>query len=91
MLVVRIVDGDPFHHVRVEVLQIRQLGFVELLENARGDLALQERGRGHDNVIVRMTGQHLGFEDLVRIEHIVVDLDAGLLREVRQHGGVDVV
>ena len=64
----------------IEVLQIRQLRLVQLLEHARLDLALQKRRRRHDDVVVRVPRQQLGLEHLVGVEHVVVDLDAGLLR-----------
>ena len=47
-------------------------------------------GRHHD-VVARAAGQQLGLEDLVGVEHVVDDLDAGLLGELLDDRRIDVV
>src|SRR6185437_13025078 len=78
-------------HRRIQVLEVRQLGFVELLERAGADLELEERGGRHDNVEAGVAGQELGLEHLVLVEDIVVDLDAVLLLEVTEYLRIDVI
>src|SRR5262249_18031878 len=78
-------------HVRIDVLQVRQLALVELLVDIGLDLALEERTRGRDDVVVGMAGEELGLEDLVRVEHVVVDADAVFPLEIRDHARLDVV
>ena len=64
------------------LLQVLELGLVERLVEAGGELAHEERrgGRHHD-VVARAAGAQLGVEDLVEIVGRVVDLDAGVLLE----------
>jgi hypothetical protein len=45
-------------------------------------LHLPEVGGGHHDVVAGPAGHHLGVEDLVGVEEVVPDLDAGLLLEV---------
>jgi hypothetical protein len=51
------------------------------------------RGRkgavGDDDVVAGAAGEQLRLDDVVGIEDVVDDLDAGLLREVGQHRLVD--
>ena len=46
------------------------------------DLAFEEIGARHDNVVAGAAGQKLGFEDLVGIEDVVIDLDTSLCLEI---------
>ncbi len=91
MLVARIGLRDPLHQLRVEVLPVRDLRLVELLEDAGLDLARQEVGGGHDEVVARVAGEQLGLQDVVAVVDIVDDLDAGLLGEALQDRRVDIV
>src|SRR6266404_8908536 len=38
-----------------------------------------------------MAGEELGLEDLVRVEHVVVDVDAVFVLEIGHHRGLDIV
>ena len=78
-------------HRRVEVLQVRQLGLVELAQQAAVDLQLGPVRRGHDDVVAGLAGHQLGVHDLVVVEVVVADLDAGLLLEVLDRVVGDVV
>ncbi len=91
VLVARVVAGSALQQLRVEVGEVRQLRLVELPEYARLDLALEEVGARHHDVVARVAGEQLGLEHLVAVEHVVADLDPGLLLEVLDHGRVDVV
>jgi len=55
------------------------------------ELPAHEIGRWHDDVVAGIAGEEFGFEHFVRIEHVVVDGDAGLALEVRDGVGCDVV
>ena len=81
----RSVDHVP------HVGEVGQLRLVELLEDAGLDLARQEVGGRHDDVVAAAAGEQLGLEDLVGIEDVVDDLDAGFLGEVLDDRLVDVV
>jgi hypothetical protein len=81
---VRLVDDVP------HVGDVRQLRLVELLETPPGSGA-QEGARRHHDVIARAAGEQLGFENLVGIEDVVDDLDAGFLGEVLDDRFVDIV
>src|SRR4029077_4649617 len=39
----------------------------------------------------RMPGEELGLEDLIGVEHVIVDADAVLPLEIRDHARLDVV
>ena len=79
-------------HVRIEICQIRQFRLVERQIGAGRDLPRHERaGRRHDDVVAGMAGEQLGFEHLVAVIDIVGDRDAGLLGEIRDRVGRDVV
>ena len=75
----------------VQVLQVGELRPVELLEDAGLDLPLEKRRRRHDDVVARAPGQQLGLQDLVGVEDVVLDRNAGLFLEVLDDGRVDVV
>ena len=79
------------HDLRPHMLQVRQLGLVELAEDAGGDQPLQERPGRHDDVVARLSGQELGFDDLVVVVGVVDHPDAGLLGEILEHLRVDIV
>ena len=91
VLVTRVVQTDDLHHLGIEVLPIRQLGLVELAEHTGLDLALEERGRRHNEVIAGAASEELAFQHLVVVEHVVLDLDARALLEVRERVLCDVV
>ena len=46
---------------------------------------------GYDDVVAGMAGEQLGFEHLVAVIDVVGDRDAGLLGEIRDRVGGDVV
>src|SRR5262249_44124731 len=71
--------------------QIRQLRLVELLEHIGLDLPLQEIGGGHDDVVTGLARQEPRLQRLIGIEGVVDDLDAGLLAEILQDVGRDIV
>jgi hypothetical protein len=79
-----IVLGDARHQLGVHVLEIGELRFVERQVDARLDLPLEVRGRGHDHVETARAGEQLGLEGFVGVEIGDVDLDARLFLEVRQ-------
>ena len=79
-------------HARVEIRQVRQFRLVERQIGAGRDLPRHERaGRGHDDVVAGMAGKQLGFEHLVAVIDVVGDRDAGLLGEIRDRVGRDIV
>ena len=84
-----IVDGEPLGHDRPGVGEVRQLRLVELLEDIGLDLALQEIGRGHHDVVAGLAGHQARLQRLVGVEGVVDHLDAGLLGEglqdIRRH------
>jgi hypothetical protein len=82
VLVARIHVLEGLHDHRVVVLPVGQLRLVELLEQAALELHLPEVGGGHHDVVAGAAGHQLGVEDLVGVEAVVADLDAGLLLEV---------
>src|SRR3546814_1459705 len=63
----------------------------ELLEHAGLDLARGEAAGRHHDVVAGAARQQLGLEDLVGIEDVVDDADAGFLLEVFQDRLIDVV
>jgi hypothetical protein len=85
------VERHPLHDVRIEVVVVRQGCAIQLAEYARLDLALEERRRRHHDVVARVAREQLRLDDLVRIEDVVVDLDAGPRLEVRDRVLGDVV
>jgi len=91
VLIARIEGGDALGDRLVEVPQVAELRLVELLMHVRLDLAVQERGGRGDQVVAGVARQQLGLEHLVRIEDVVVDLDAGFLGELGDDVGRDVV
>ena len=71
--------GQRLQDRRGEVFPVRQEGAVELAIDARFHLAGDKgRNRGKDNVVPGPAGHQLGFENLVGIVNVVIDLDAGL-------------
>src|SRR5690606_39017431 len=76
---------------RVEVVPVRQLAPVQLLEGPRLDLLAEEMVGRHHHVVAAAAGQQLALEGLVRIEDVVDGLDAGLLLERFQCRLADVV
>ena len=91
VLVAGVVDLEALHHLGPHVLEVRQLRLVELREHAGLDQPLQERPRGHDDVVAGLAGKQLRLDDLVVVVGVVGDLDAGLLGEALEHLRVDVV
>ena len=85
VIVAGIVDREPLGHHRPGVGEVRQLRLVELLENLRGDLALQEIAGRHHDVVAGLAGQQPRLQRLVGVEGVVDHLDAGLPGEVLQH------
>ena len=79
-----IVQGDALHQLGIHVLEIGELRLVERQVDARLDLPLEVGGGRHDHVEAARAGEELGLEGLVGVEIGGVDLDAGLLFEVRQ-------
>ncbi len=76
-----LVVGEVLHlHVLLAV--VAELCQVEILIGARLAAARQKIARRHDDVIARGAGQHLGLENLVRVVHVIGDLDAGLRLEI---------
>src|SRR5690606_32651745 len=82
VLVVRVLPGNPHHHRRVQVGQVRDLALVQRQEHAGLDLPAEEVQRRHHDVVTAVAGQQLGLDHLVTVEHVVGDLDAGRLLEV---------
>ena len=82
--------GALAHHVP-HIDEVRQLRLVELLEHACLDLARQEVGGRHDDVVAAAAGEQLGLQDFVGIEDVVDDLDAGFLGEILDDRLVDVI
>src|SRR5262249_14484371 len=91
VLIAGIVLGEALCDGRPEVGEIRQLLSIQLLENAGLDLALEEISGRHDDVIAGFAGQELRLQRIVGVERIVADPDSGLLGEVFDDTGRDVV
>jgi hypothetical protein len=91
MGVVGIVLRQQRHELRVEVAVVLQPRLVDRHEHAGLDLPREERQRRHDDVVAGVAGHQLRLEQLVGIEHVVGDGDAGLGLEVRQRVLGDVV
>jgi len=91
ILIARVVLAGAVGHDIPHVGDVRQLGFVELLEDARLDLAGQEICGRHHDIVARTAGQQLGLEDLVGVEHVIGDLDTGLLGEILDDRRIDVI
>jgi hypothetical protein len=72
-------------------LQIGNFGFVELLKHTDGEQTAQHRRARHHDVVAGFSGEQFRFDDLVGIERVVADLDAGFPGEVFQHLRVDIV
>ena len=72
------------HELRIHVLQVRQLRFVERQIDAGLDLPLEVRGGGHHDVEAAAAREQLGLQRFVGVEVGDVHLDAGLLLEIRQ-------
>ena len=83
--VVGIVGGEPVGHHRPGVGEVRQLRLVELGEDLRGDLALQEIAGGNDDIVTGFSGEQPRLQGLVGVERVVDDLDAGFPGEILQH------
>ncbi len=92
MRIAGVGDRGERQQARIEVLQIGQLRLVEREIGARRDLArhVGARRRNHD-VIAGMAGEQLGFEHLVAVIDVVGDGDPGLLLEIGDRVGGDVV
>jgi hypothetical protein len=73
------------------VLPVRDLRAVELPEQTRLDLPLDERRRRHDDVEARTAGRELRLEDLVAVVDVVIDPDARFGRELLEQRGLDIV
>ena len=86
-----IVDRELRRYFRPRIGEIRQLRLVEFLENAGADLALQEIGARHHDIVAGFAGQQPRFKSLVGVEGVVDHLDAGLPSEIVQHAGRGVV
>src|SRR3546814_7594216 len=76
-----IVLGGALRDDVPHVLEVRQLRLVELLEHAGLDLAREEAAGRHHDVVAGAARQQLGLEDLVGIEDVVDDADAGFRSE----------
>jgi hypothetical protein len=86
-----IVFAETLHDVGPHVGEVRQLGLVELLEDACLDLAGEERPGRHHDVIARTAREQLGLQHFIGVEDVIDDLDTGFLGEVLEDGIVDVV
>lgn len=89
--IVGVVQGHPGHELRVHVLEIRQLRFVERQIDAGLDLALEIRGRRHDDVESAVAREQTGLQRFIGVEVGDMHLDAGLFLEIRQGVGRQIV
>lgn len=78
ILVARVVLGGALLDDVPRVGDVGQLRPVQLPEDACLDLAGQEIGAWHDDVVAGATSEQLGLEDLVGIKDVVDDLYARL-------------
>jgi hypothetical protein len=83
--------GGAPHHLRVEVLPVRDLALVQLGEDPGLDLPGEEGVTGNHEVIAGSAGEQLALEHVIGVEGFVDDLDAKLAGEIAEHGLVDVV
>jgi len=85
------VQGDALHDRRIHVADVLQHRLVELLEHAGLDLTFHELRRWHDQVVTRVARQQLGLDHFIRIEDVVIDLDAVLGLEIPDRIRVNVI
>ncbi|CAM2145526.1 hypothetical protein PT2222_170138 [Paraburkholderia tropica] len=81
VLIAGVGVADHFHQMRVEIREIRQLRFIELLIHAGLDLPRHIRRRWHDHVVTGTAGEQFGLQRVVAVVAVVTHLDAGLLLE----------
>ena len=91
VLIAGIVDGEPLGDLGPDINEVRQLALVELLKYAGLDLAFEEIGGRHDDVVTGLAGEQLGFQRLIGVKGVILHLDAGRLAEILQHLRVDIV
>ena len=91
VLVARVADLQLLEQRRIEVLPVRQLALVQLLEGTGLDLLAEEVVRRHHDVIAGVAGDQLALEGLVGVEDVVADVDPALLGEVLEGGGSNVI
>ena len=89
--IARIVDFQALGNGRPDIVQIGQFGLIERLEHASLNLARQEIGRWHDNVVTALPSQKTCFKHFVGIENIVSDVDARLVFELFDDAFIDVI
>ena len=85
VIVAGIVGRELLRHHRPGIGEVRQFRLVELQEDFCRDLALQEIGGGHHDVIAGLAGEQPRLQRLVGVESVVDHLDAGFPGEVLQH------
>jgi hypothetical protein len=71
--------------------EVRQLRFVELLEDAGLDLALEEVTGRRNHIVAGAAGEELRFEHVVGVEGIVAKLDSGRLGELLENLRIDII
>ena len=91
VLIAGIVERELLGDLRPDVSEIRQLGFIQFLENPGLDLAGEKIGARHDDVIAGLAGQQFCLQRIVGIEGVVANGDAGRLGEFVEYGGILVI
>ena len=86
-----IIGGETPGNLLPHIDEVRQPVLVELLEHAGLDLPFEKVSRWHDEVVAGVAGEQFGLQHVVRIERVVLHLDAALPGEVLEHRRVDVV
>ena len=83
MGVPRIVGGLDRKHVRIEVLPVRKLRFVQGLVDSRLDLPAEVVRRSAHDVVARAAGEQPRLHGLLGVVDVVDHFDAGELLEFR--------
>ena len=91
VIVVRVVFGGLVQDHLVQIAKVFQFGFVDFLEDACLDQALCIGQSRNDKVITRIASQQFGFDNLVAVIDVVIDLYAIFLFEIGDGFFADIV
>ena len=76
VLLDNIINTDPLHDAAIEIAVIAQPAGIDFLVNTYRRKAGRELIAVNYDVIAAVSGQQLDINDLRRVVHVVVDLDA---------------
>ena len=89
--VVRVIHRDDFENIGVEIAVVLQLVLVDFCIKTSLRLAREKLDRGHYHIVAAGTGQHLGLQHLVAVEHVVIDRDTGFRFEIGNRIGGHII